>query len=139
MQNKKVIIAIILCIGAVISLIYGITSGPKAKRKPGSESASSPEAVSAVKRIIPTKRQAAKTEFVVWGRNPFVPKGTPGTLPSKLVLGGIMWHEENLKAMINNVLVGIGDKIGENTVVDIKKDSVILNNGTEDFELHLAE
>lgn len=138
MKDKKVIILIILGIGALISLIYGITVGPKTRKaSPRLESAPTTEAISVARRIVPTERKAAKTDFIAWGRNPFVQKESPGAKVSKLVLGGIMWNVENPKAMINNEIVGIGDKVGGNTVVDIKKNSVTVNDGTEDFVLRL--
>lgn len=142
MQNKKTLIAIILCIGAVISLIYGITAGPKAKRQtaPISEVISQDKAVSPARHIIPTKRRAAKTDFVSWSRNPFVPKrASAKKVVTKFILNGIMWDKENPLAIINDEVVKIGAKIGENTVVDIKEDGVILNDGINNFELRLGE
>ena len=55
-----------------------------------------------------------------------------------LSLNGIVWDEENPKAIINGAIIGIGDKLGVNTIVDIKKDRVILNDGAADFELILG-
>lgn len=138
MQNKKVIIAIVLCIGAVISLIYGIAAGPKATRRRASisEAISPDTTVSPARGIISANRRAAKTEFVSWDRNPFTQKKVTG--PKELTLSGVIWDEKEPKALINNAVVGIGDEIEGHTVIDIKQDSVILNDGTEDFVLKLG-
>lgn len=117
MPNKKLIILIILGIAAVISLIYGL-------------------AISAVTENTSFKRRAVRTKFISWKRSPFAIKGAAGDI-SQLVLNGILSSGDDMKAIINNTVVDKGSKIGDNTVVDIKKDSVILNDGTKDFELKL--
>ena len=136
MENKKVVIAVVLCIGAFISLLYGITSEPR-KRQTGasvSESGKDKTAPPAV-RIVPAKRRAARTEFVSWGRNPFSPRET--TVSGKFTLGGVVWDEKEPRALINNAILGIGDTIEGAVVVDIKQESVILNDGIRDFELRM--
>jgi len=153
MQNKKLIILIVLGIGAIFSLIYGITAPLKGKRKAPSKGVviHRSERMQSRERTVPAIRNAAKTHFVTWVRNPFFPKTplTPSasaTSPSSttalatpgLTLDGIMWDAENPRAMINGSLVGIGDKIYGNKVIDIKEDRVILNDGTEDFVLRLG-
>ena len=55
----------------------------------------------------------------------------------RLYLTGIFWDEKNPTAIINDKIVGIGDRFGVNSVVDIKQDRVILNDGFSDFELRL--
>ena len=139
MKDKKVVIAIILCIGALISLIYGITAGPRTKRKvsPGLEAASTDETICSSKYIVPAERRSATTDFATWGRNPFVPKAAPEIKGSDIILDGIMWDKENPKAIINNAIVGIGDEIKGNRIIEIEKESVTLNDGTEDFTLSL--
>ena len=139
MKDKKLIILIILMVAAALSLIYGITVSPKGKR---GTSVKTPvveqhEGVEPARRIVPTKRRAKKTAFTIWGRNPFVPKQAPIAPGAELSLDGIMWHEANPKAMINGIIVGVGDKIGPNKIVSIKKDRVLLNDGIEDFAIRL--
>lgn len=56
---------------------------------------------------------------------------------SPMLLSGILWDEKNPSAIINGRIVGIGDKVDGNTVVSIKQDSVILNDGISDFILRL--
>lgn len=138
MANKNLNVLIILSIAAVISLIYGITSSPKSRPLSGSAAvqqqrgyAENPE------NAAPAERKSKRSNYTAWGRNPF----TPGGAASKtaLVLNGIMWDEKKPLAIIGSEVLGVGGKIGEYAVTEIKKDSVILNNGTGDLELRLAQ
>ena len=54
-----------------------------------------------------------------------------------LVLKSIMKTSNTRKAIINNKTVKLGDRIGEFTVIDIKKRSVTLQNNEETIELSL--
>lgn len=54
-----------------------------------------------------------------------------------VALEGILWDKERPMAIINDTIREIGDKVGINTIVDIKQDRVILNDGSKDFELKL--
>jgi len=69
-------------------------------------------------------------------RDPFyeVPVESLGV---SLYLSGILWDEEVPAAIINDEIVEIGDEIAGSTVIDIKEDSVILNDGSRNFELNL--
>lgn len=122
-------------------MLYGITSGPKRKRTvaPVSGAISRDKTAPVVRQIIPIKRRAAKTNFVSWGRSPFILRRSSISAVKKLVLNGIMWDKENPLAVINDEVVKIGAEIGKNTVVDIKEDSVILNDGTNNFKLRLGQ
>ena len=139
MRNKKLIILVVLGIAAVFSLIYGIVTPPRGRRRTSSKpgTALRNEKSKPAAKIAPVKRRTKKTKFVFWARNPFAPKEILKIKVVKLTLNGILWDEENPKAIINNVIVTIGDTIGENTVVGIKNDRVILNDGIRDFELGL--
>lgn len=127
MQNKKIIILTILGIAAVISLFYGMFAPSKTKRNIILKQTNAPHRL--------TTRNAGKTAYSSWSRNPFL-------VPSESqesVLSGIMDDKENQTAIINNNIVKIGDKVNGNTVVDIKQDKVILNDGVKDFELKLGQ
>ncbi|NQT22894.1 MAG: hypothetical protein HQ579_05575 [Candidatus Omnitrophica bacterium] len=135
MKNKKTIIAIILGIGAIISIIYGITSKPTGVHKsPGVSQTSDRHGLSQEERIVPTKRLSQRTRFKSWGRNPFAP-GSAGR--GGLSLSGIIWSKRSPKAVINSEVVSVGDNIGVYSVKEIKKDCVILSDGTEDCELKM--
>ena len=58
---------------------------------------------------------------------------------SKLSLNGIIASGKTFKAMIGDSIVGKGDKISGNTVLEVQKDKVILNDGTKDFELKIEQ
>ena len=82
-------------------------------------------------------------------RDPFIPlvdrKGRPvaiveGSLQFKvsdLSLEGIIWDETKPLAIINDQVVGCGDKVSGVTVVKIEKDKVILNYQNESFDLKM--
>jgi len=63
---------------------------------------------------------------------------TEESVPS-LHLQGIAWDKKNKTAMINDAIIENGYKIEGNTVIEIRKDRVILNDGISDFELILGE
>ncbi len=143
MRNKKLLILTILRVAAVLSIIYGIFFISRGRW----ESTSRPAAVyhdektQLTRRVTPAIRDAKRTEYVSWGRDPFsLPQDsaiTPITpiTPTTLNLNGIIWVKESPVAIINDNFVGIGDRIDGNTVVDITRDRVILNDGTNDFVL----
>ena len=82
-------------------------------------------------------------------RDPLVPlvdkKGRPVAVVeggiqfkiSDLSLEGIIWDETKPLAIINDEVVGCGDKVSGVTVVKIEKDKVILNYQNETFELKM--
>lgn len=143
MKNKKVIALIVLGIGAVVSLIYGVTAPPKrsgrvdTKPGPAPHPADNQAAYEPAEKIIPTKRRAKHTEFDSWSENPFIPK--KAKIAEKLALGGIMWSEKDPKAVIGSEMVSRGDVVGGYKVVEIKKDRVILKDGAEEIILKLQE
>ena len=139
MQNKKLIILIILSVTATLSLIYGIVTPSKTRHKSLSKPAciEGKKKVAPAKRVLPSARGTQRTIYPSWGRSPFILP--PVEKPLELKLNGVVWDKESPRAIINNNIVGIGDKVGTNTVIDIKQDRVILNNGTSDFELRLGE
>ncbi len=57
-----------------------------------------------------------------------------------MILNGIIFNQELPMAIVNNNLLKEGDFVtGNIKVAVIKQDSVILNNGSQDFELKLRE
>jgi len=141
MRNKKVVILIILGAFAVLSLIYGIFTPSKGRRiasvTPSSEIVKKSADIQSPGKTAGIDRRAKRTKFTTWGRNPFIPKETASA--SSLNLKGIMWNDKNPRAMVGDAVVGNGDKIGDNIVVEVKKDRVILNDGTKNFELKLEQ
>jgi hypothetical protein len=142
MQDKKVIALIILTVLAVISLIYGATASPKSRAKnaaaPVGQVAIAPAQGAAAKSVLSTERRAKRSQFKVWKRNPFA-AGLTASTASELTLNGIIWNKARPKAMIGDAIVVEGDTIGENKVIDIQPNKVILNDGTKDFELRIEK
>jgi len=54
-------------------------------------------------------------------------------------LTGIVWDEENPIAIMDGEIVSVGDIVGENVVIQIKKQSVILSDGVKEFKIGLLE
>ncbi len=139
MQNKKLVILIVLSAIAVFTLIHGITTTPRGKRRYSARLTPGQDERDRSAEIIQDKRQKKKSRYASLGRNPFMPKGTKATGFRRLILNGIVLDEDGYKAIINDTIVGIGDKVNKNTVVDIRKDSVVLSDGVDNFELRLSE
>ena len=141
MRNKKVAILIVLSIAAAASVIYGIVTPSSGRRRAAQPKEAVPSGEKKVEESVApsrTRGHAVKSKYKSWKRELFVPTG--GSVVSATpVLRGILSSGENLKAMIDDVIVGKGDKVGDNTVVEVRKNSVILNDGTTDFEIKLAE
>ena len=82
-----------------------------------------------------------QTKDIVLTRDPFfaILKEVPPEKETavKLRLNGILFGQGVPKAIINGNVVVEGDVIYGNTVVDIKKKRVILNDGIHNFELTL--
>ncbi len=136
MKNKKIIISIVLSIAAVFSLLYGILTPSKTRHKPASRPADvqEEEVEAAAKRIIFPIRKTKRSNYSSWSRNPFLESAS-----QPIALTGIIWDKNVPQAVINGEIVKVGDKAGHNTVIAIEIDSVILNDGINDFELRLGQ
>lgn len=137
MDRKKIeLIATIVL--AIVFLVFLISTLKKVSKKP--------KAVPVVERKItltkhqklttkgpPAKSRAERVEAeeeitsLVWGRDPFVLLET-GAMETgaPISLGGIIWDKRRPKAMINNEIYKVGDKIGNIEIVDIKRNSVLI-------------
>jgi len=140
MQNKKLIILIVLSVFAAISLFRGITTPSKYRVKSLSAPAVSRTQPAGAERAaahLSMERRAKRTRFKSWKRSPFVSGEKPAS--ATLVLSGIIWTNENPKAMIGDMIVRKGDRVNNSTVIDIRPDKVIMNDGTKNFELKLEK
>ena len=141
MQNKKVVLLIVLGAAAVLSLIYGIVTPSKFRQdfspppSPNLPKASEPP----VKNVSLSERPFPQSRFAAWGRNPFQLGSTGDSASSKLSLIGIAWDEKSPKAVINDQIVGEGDEIGGARVLKIETNRIILSRGTEEIELKLSQ
>ncbi|MFH1771500.1 MAG: hypothetical protein ABH872_01675 [Candidatus Omnitrophota bacterium] len=139
-ERRKITIAVFLCLAAFISLFYGIFTPSPSKRilKTGvSESIilNNDKLEMPPAQTVSFIRSAKKSSFTAWGRNPFMLRPDKQRPPA-VKLMGIIWDKEP-KAVLNGNLLGIGETINKVTIIDIKEDSVILNDGLKDFELYI--
>ncbi|MEE8359343.1 MAG: hypothetical protein V3S04_00285 [Candidatus Omnitrophota bacterium] len=85
-----------------------------------------------------SKAQAVKK--LTWGRDPFRLLKTKAKANTRdLILNGVIWDQDNPYAIINGEVVVSGDYIESNLVVYIGKRGVILDSGSEQFELKVWE
>ena len=80
----------------------------------------------------------ARSKALTWGADPFTyrpahPNGAVGDLK----LDGVVWDKQSPKAIVSGMIVGVGEKVGEYTIVGITPDSVILSDGIKEIELKL--
>jgi hypothetical protein len=149
MPNKKLLLLIILGVAGVASLIYGILTPSSIRREiarsqdrgvasQGPAPTAPPTETSPPNLVLETRGPKPSGESA-WGRNPFLPRKSGQDSAGGLTLGGVAWDEKSPKAIINDQIVGIGDEVAGNKVVDIKQDRVLLSDGVNDFELKLAK
>lgn len=139
-NNAKLILVIVLGIAAVFSVMHGITASSSKRNRAAAPAVMADQNQKSVsgEKVLPMKRLAARTKFKAWRRHLFMPVETTGE-SSAPVLSGIFAKGNIYKAMIGDTIVMKGDKIGSNTVIDVQKNKVILNDGTKDFELKLEK
>ncbi len=133
MRDKKIIFLVVLGIVVLISLARAIiVSSRKNITYPPAELARSQEAYPGLRRGV--------SKFTSFVRNPFVPKAKEVIIEMRIVLNGIVWDAHKPVAMINDKVLGVGESFNDKiTVVQIKPDRVIFNNGESDFELKLGQ
>ena len=142
-KNKKLIILAALLV--VVIFVWGRAFVSPSREKgnrtaTGVTDSSSGNKISGDSLIheIP-KRAWAKSAHSSWGRDPFTLPKAPVDISVELKLKGIMWDRDNPLTIINGKVLKKGDKIGSNTVIDIKRDRVILSDGDREFELKLGK
>jgi hypothetical protein len=87
---------------------------------------------------IETKLQAVRQALATSSSVVSILPEKPGS-PLSLNLSGIFWDEQAPQAIINEKIVGIGDRVRGITVVEIKDDRVILNDGEKNIELKMTQ
>ncbi len=83
------------------------------------------------------KKQEEESAKLELKRDPFTaaPIVPRQKSPSAPRLNGILWGKASPMAIVDNIVVKIGDRVGNKVVVDIKQDKVILSDGAERIEL----
>lgn len=139
-KRKQIIITAIL----ILVLIFAWAKTIKILKRTGNASLpsaapsqDSPAAKAQGEVITKEKAGAVREDDSAWGRCPFSGKVYSSKGASDLTLAGIIWDEKTPMAMINKEIVKTGDKIEGKTVMQIRHDRVILNDGNKDFELRL--
>jgi hypothetical protein len=134
-RNSKLAILIVFMI---IAILVWVPKGKKSKDVSSTTSSVTFDQAIPVTGAVPRKR----TEFVDWGRNPFVwpQREEKAGSVSNLTLFSIMWNDKGGRAAaINGSIVREGDKITDKTVKRIEQNRVILTDGTKDYVLELQE
>ena len=92
----------------------------------------------AAEEPVQTNRRAGRTAFTSWKRNPFAARKVPGAPLCDFKLKGIVWHDNVPKVMLDDdIIAGVGDRVGRDVVVEITEDSVTLKRGTEKYKIKL--
>ncbi|MCG8431690.1 MAG: hypothetical protein MJA29_11010 [Candidatus Omnitrophica bacterium] len=130
---KKKILLVVLIVLAVVVWMPAVkrrmsgrgASGKEPGRQPGDG-----EGVS-VSAGHPVRHKRERSAFRTWGSNPFLwqrsaKKGAPA-----VSLSGIIWDEEKAYAIINDIIVHEGDRVGDRKVLRIERKKVVLSEGME--------
>lgn len=133
MADKKKIILIALV--AVSGFVWGYRGlGVFSRNK---QAKSSPKG--AFPLLSAQTRQARRSEYKDYKRNPFTTAPVSQSQGAGLRLSGIIYDEKGLYALINDQIVHLGGKIGEYAVIGITQGKVILNDGAKNIELKIEE
>jgi len=142
MKKEKIELIVILVAGLVFAVVLVSNLSKTAKKAPPKPP---PIAFAPVAETAAPADKADTTEKkdLTWGRDPFgLPKpqktGEGQKTPAAgLNLGGIIWDEKKPCAIINDEILARGDTIGGFKVVEISRNKVVLDNGTEKLTLEL--
>ncbi len=155
MGTKKIIL-IILGISAILSLINGVIKFNKKNVISKHTVITENPGIVLEELLFEQKIIKSKTKYKDWGKNPFtldkkkieavqvkadviIDEKIIKQEHTSIILNGILWESDDPRAIINNEIMRINDTIGENILVGIKRDRVILNNGEDNFEIILNE
>lgn len=113
----------------VVAAAGSVTAEPKAQMPSGAKPA--------------VNKTEPQDEISQWGRDPFSGKiyvtASRAQGLGDLKVEGIIWDKNNPMAMVNGHVLKKGDNFKGNVVVDIKENSVILNDGNRDLELKIGK
>jgi len=139
-KNKKLTILIVLLIGAVISITYGVTAPVRPKGKLAAKEYDITHKIKKPREdTILTGRYMKRSDYKEWGRNPFAIDTEEEIAQTGLVLSGIFWDYRNPSAIVNDDIVTVGSVIDGSTVVAIERKKVVLDGAAGKIELLLNE
>ena len=140
MRNPRLIILGALSFVALLSVVKGITNLSKGRHAENQIKVESPSFSSpAHQNFVKEKNVNPRTAFQVWGRNPFSfeEQGSQEKAPG-IFLNGSAWDTKKPQAIINGSIVEAGDEIVGFTVIEIRQNAVVLNNGAANLEIKLG-
>ena len=149
MQRKEIVKFSFIGIPIIVVLFFVFYSSKgkdqtKISKVYGDKKAESDEQKTSANHSDPLElftRLEEETKTLEVKRDPFFKQPAEITnkpfLSSEFYLSGIVWDKDNPTAIINNKIVKIGAEIAGSTVVNIKEDRVILNDGIRNFELKM--
>lgn len=149
-QNDKKKVAITLILLVILLFAVGNAVKSAKKRSPGFKSTPSTAVVpvnnssgafTVSDNVARFQKLIEESKKIKFGRDPFV-RSSEASLEkdsSEIILSGIIWDEKIPKAIINGKIAGVGSRVKNNIVVEIKQNSVILNDGESNFELILKK
>lgn len=152
-QQKEIIITSILVVIFIIVLIIQFKPKPRPKPKPPAAKTAAKPPLAAVppkppvkkepttsldKKILKLQEEQAQAD---WGRDPFFRVAKKEHyLGAALHLKGVSLAKgKRPYAFINDLIVTVGDTIGDYVVVKIEKNRVLLKRGVEKFYIALPE
>lgn len=131
MADRKKIILILL--SAVSLLIWMRALGIFGNNRRAKASHGNPPILSS------SARQARRSQYKDYRRNPFAPASVSQSQGSGLQLGGIMHDDKESYCLINDQIVRIGDAVGAYRLTAIANNKATLSDGTKEIELKLEE
>ncbi len=84
-------------------------------------------------------QESQEGQDLKWLRCPFSGKVYAG--PAKVMdleLNGLLWDEQDPKAVINSKVFSRQEQVGQYTIIEIEKDRVVLSDGFKEFELKMS-
>lgn len=132
MVDKKKVVLIILGVISVFVWLRGLVffgNNRRAKNYPGG----------ALSSPLASARQASRSQYKDYKRNPFAPASVSQSQNPGLQLGGIMYDGKESYCLINDQIVRIGDVVGAYRLTAIANNKATLSDGTKEIELKLEE
>lgn len=144
-NKSRVKLAITAVLIIVFILIWANTIKVIQKRRPG---AKRPDVSAPVSVVAPAPKAAEvplvqlideEDDGLEWVRCPFCGKLYIDSGGGVVSLSGILWDENDPKAVMNDEIVGVGDKVSKYTVISIDRNTVIISDGAKDIKILLEE
>ncbi|MCX5701199.1 MAG: hypothetical protein NTZ63_06640 [Candidatus Omnitrophica bacterium] len=142
MDKKRIQIIITIFLGIVMIFLWINSIKTVSKKVSANKAVVQASKVVAPAPVVAQVQPVKAKEVSDWLRDPFSGKSyvkvhKEDSNPRALDLTGIMWDTNKPVALVNGRVVGIGGTVVGNTVVDIKPDRVVFNDGENDFEIKI--